>query len=167
MNLDVDGDGAANALTDGIVIVRYLFGLRGEDLVGPDVSGSGATRTTPEAVEAFLAEGLSTMLDPDANGTANALTDGILIVRYLFGLTGDDLIGGNVIAEDATRRTAEEIEPFLAAFLPARIPAASAGLPAAPGANLLFPDDDPGPIDRLNRWLCSTEIGPSCPVSPI
>ena len=55
--------------------------------------------------------------DIDGNGTQDALTDGLLILRYSFGLTGDSLIGG-VVAEDATRTTAEEIEAYLATLMP-------------------------------------------------
>jgi len=51
--LDVDGNGIADALSDGILILRYLF-----DPNGPwnysDALGSGATRTTRSAIKAFL-----------------------------------------------------------------------------------------------------------------
>jgi hypothetical protein len=76
-------------------------------------------------------------LDVDGNGDANALTDGILIVRFLFGLTGADLIGGNVLADDATRTTAGEIESFLADLLP--IAAATAVASAQLPSNLFAP----------------------------
>ena len=33
-------------------------------------------------------------LDIDENGEYDALSDGLLIIRYLFGLTGDDLVLG-------------------------------------------------------------------------
>ena len=55
------------------------------------------------------------MLDVDGNGTADALTDGISIVRYLFEFRGDILING-AVAPDAIRDTAPEIEAFLGAF---------------------------------------------------
>ena len=42
----------------------------------------------------------------------------LLTLRYLFGLQGDTLISG-VVAEDATRTTAEEIEAHLATLMPA------------------------------------------------
>ena len=48
----------------------------------------------------------------------DALTDGLLTLRYLFGLQGDTLING-VVAEDATRKTAEEIEAHLETLMPA------------------------------------------------
>ena len=51
--LDVDGNGKADALTDGLLTIRYLFGLRGASLTKGAVA-QGATRTGPE-IEAYLA----------------------------------------------------------------------------------------------------------------
>lgn len=58
------------------------------------------------------------LLDIDGNDKVDALTDGLVILRYVFGLRGDVLIGG-VVASDATRTTAEEIEAYLATLMPA------------------------------------------------
>lgn len=93
-SLDVDGNGRFDALTDGILIVRYLFGFSGSTLTANAV-GVGATRTTPEAITAFLAgSDCVAMLDIDSTRTLDALTDGILAVRYLFGFTGSTLVQG-------------------------------------------------------------------------
>lgn len=51
--LDADGDGAAGALTDGLLAIRYLFGFRGESLVGGAVGG--AARTDVASIETHLA----------------------------------------------------------------------------------------------------------------
>lgn len=51
-NADIDGDGTVDALSDGLLILRYLFGLEGETLVSGVVSDE-ATRTTEE-IEAYL-----------------------------------------------------------------------------------------------------------------
>lgn len=51
-------------------------------------------------------------IDIDGNGEVNALTDGLLIIRYLFGIRGDALIEGSV-ANDCSRCTVLEIETFL------------------------------------------------------
>ena len=58
------------------------------------------------------------LLDIDGNDKVDALTDGLVILRYVFGLRGDVLIAG-VVAGDATRTTAEEIEAYLATLMPA------------------------------------------------
>ena len=75
-----------------------------------------------EQIAACLASPLSCGInipnaDIDGNGTQDALTDGLLILRYSFGLTGDSLISG-VVAADATRKTAEEIEAYLETLMP-------------------------------------------------
>ena len=61
---------------------------------------------------------LGDLADIDGNGTIDTLTDGLLTLRYLFGLEGDTLISG-VVAQDATRDTAEEIETHLETLMPA------------------------------------------------
>jgi len=115
-SLDVDGNCVADALTDGMLILRYLFGFTGTALVEGAVAPN-ATRTDPAAITEFLDGCRSTMLDVDANGMADALTDGILILRYLFGFRGPPLIEG-ALAPDATRRDPIEIAAFLDGFLP-------------------------------------------------
>ena len=52
--LDVDGDGEADALTDGLLILRYLFGLRGEELVSEAIADSAA-RYISQEIEDYLA----------------------------------------------------------------------------------------------------------------
>ena len=111
--LDLDGNGVIDALTDSLVAIRYLFGFRGETLT-KDVLGEGATRDTSEIV-AYLDEVGDMMLDVDGNGTAGALTDGILLLRYALGFKDQALIEG-AISEDATRTTAEAINDHLQSF---------------------------------------------------
>ena len=114
LTLDVDRNGEATALTDGILVVRYLFGLTGEPLTQNAV-GAGATRSNSDAIINYLNDARETMLDVDGNGEALALTDGILFVRYLFGLRGEPLIGG-AVADNAERNTAAAIEAHLQSF---------------------------------------------------
>jgi hypothetical protein len=59
----------------------------------------------------------SAVLDIDANGSVDALTDGLIILRYLFGLRGQSLIDG-VISEDAMRAEAADIETYIETLLP-------------------------------------------------
>ena len=59
---------------------------------------------------------LQSTLDIDGNGTADALTDGLLVIRYLFGLRGASLIAG-VVGPLATR-TMAEIEAYTQSLLP-------------------------------------------------
>ena len=89
-NLDVDLNGQADALSDGIVIIRHLFGFTGTALTNGAVDPAGQ-RTDPAAISAYLDQFRTTMLDVDQNGSADALLDGILIIRNLFGFTGSAL----------------------------------------------------------------------------
>ena len=51
-------------------------------------------------------------LDVDGDGTVGALTDGLLVLRYLFGFTGPTLTSG-AVASACTRCSAASIEPYL------------------------------------------------------
>jgi hypothetical protein len=51
--LDIDGNGALTALTDGILVLRYLFGLTGTALTGSAV-GAGCTRCDPVSIKGYL-----------------------------------------------------------------------------------------------------------------
>jgi ELWxxDGT repeat protein len=115
-NLDVDGNSNIDALSDGILILRYLFDPNGAWSV-TDALGGGATRGNRPAIKSFLDSARATVLDVDGNGSPDALTDGILILRYLFDPAGawscSDAIGNG-----ATRTTRAQIKAFLDQFNP-------------------------------------------------
>ena len=115
-SLDVDGNGQYDALTDGLLLLRDMFGLTDTALVGGAVAANADYRTAPALKERIKALGM--LADIDGNGQIDALTDGLLTLRHLFGLEGDTLISG-VVAQDATRDTAEEIEAHLETLMPA------------------------------------------------
>ena len=50
---DIDGDGAVAPLTDGLLLLRYLFGFRGATLVTGAVA-SGCTRCAAPAIESHI-----------------------------------------------------------------------------------------------------------------
>ena len=56
-------------------------------------------------------------LDIDGDGEAGPLTDGLLLIRYLFGFSGDALIS-EAVGENAERGTAEQIEAYISARIP-------------------------------------------------
>jgi hypothetical protein len=51
---DIDGNGVSAALTDGLLLLRYLFGFRGATLINGTVSPD-CTRCTAQAIESYLA----------------------------------------------------------------------------------------------------------------
>jgi len=118
LSLDIDGDGNADALTDGILIIRYLLNFQAGGATWIDGAVAGAAvRTTAAEIEAYIAIALA-MLDIDGDGNADALTDGILIIRYLlnFQAGGATWIDG-AVAAGATRTTAAEIEAYIASCI--------------------------------------------------
>jgi hypothetical protein len=108
--LDVDGDGAFGALTDGLLILRYLFEFTGASLITGAV-GPGCTRCTAPQIEAHL-DSIASLLDADGNAVLGALTDGLLILRYLFEFTGASLTTG-ALGQGCTRCTATAIIEYL------------------------------------------------------
>ena len=115
-SLDIDGNGQYDALTDGLLLLRGMFGLDGSALVTGTIA-SDAVFTESVDIESRIAT-LGVLADIDGNGEIDALTDGLLTLRYLFGLEGDTLIAG-VVAADATRTTAADIEVHLKTLMPA------------------------------------------------
>ncbi|MEE9303180.1 MAG: FG-GAP repeat protein, partial [Thiotrichaceae bacterium] len=115
--LDADGNASADALTDGLLFIRYLFGIRGDSLV-LDAVASDCANCSAAQLESILEQcGIAGTSDVDGNGEVDALTDGLLIIRYLFGSRGDSLIEGSV-ANDCNRCTATDIENYLQGLLP-------------------------------------------------
>lgn len=104
--LDFDVDGRIDALTDGLMMLRYFFGLTGDPLVSNAIS-ENALRTSADEIEEYLANPIvQEIIDFDQNGTIDALTDGLLLLRYTFGLTGDALTD-NAVAENSPLSNAE------------------------------------------------------------
>ena len=114
-SLDIDGNGDADALSDGLLILRSMFGLTDGTLIQSAVSDD-ARYITSSDIESRI-NGLGLLLDVDGNDRLEPLSDGLLILRYLFGMRGSTLID-NVIGPDATRKTSEAIEAYLEKMAP-------------------------------------------------
>ena len=113
VSLDIDGDGQATALTDGLLIIRYLFGFSGTALVAGAL-GSDAAVTTADAIVARL-DSRKAAFDIDGDGSTLPLTDGLLIIRYLFGFQGSALVAG-AVGDSAVRTDATTLVNFLDAL---------------------------------------------------
>lgn len=87
-SLDIDGNGEVQALTDGVLLMRYLFGFSDIALVD-DALGTNATRDASQI--ALFIEYRLERFDADGNGEVTALTDGLLVLRHLFGFFGSAL----------------------------------------------------------------------------
>ena len=112
-DLDIDDNGSTDALTDGLLTLRYMFGLSDESLTF-GVIGNNANRTSSQTVESYL-QSAGNKLDIDGDEKVDALTDGLLILRELFGLTGESLVTG-VLSSTSERQTSDEIVRYIASI---------------------------------------------------
>ena len=86
--LNIDNSDAATKYepaTDGVLLLRYLLGLRGSALIA-NARGVGAGLRDAAAIELHLSTNLS-LLDVDGDGEKLALTDGLMILRRLLNPT--------------------------------------------------------------------------------
>ena len=107
--LDIDGNGTADATTDGVLLLRYLLGFRGTALVANAVGGS-PQRGTPETIEPFIA---SKLYDLDGDSVQRGHTDGLLAARVMRGLTGTAL-SSQAVGSNSARPTGAQIAAFAA-----------------------------------------------------
>ena len=111
---DFDGNGEVDALTDGLLLLRYTFSLRDESLTRNVIAANSplsSSEVESEIVNAMV------IADIDASGDVDALTDGLLLLRYLFGLEGEALVQ-SVTAYGAQRTSADDIYNYIVKFLP-------------------------------------------------
>jgi hypothetical protein len=108
--VDIDGNASTDPLTDGLLLLRFLFGFGGTTLTSGAV-GAGCTSCDAAAIETYLMD-LGLQLDIDGNGAVDPLTDGLLALRFLFGFTGTTLTSG-AVAQGCTRCDAPAIQTYL------------------------------------------------------
>ncbi len=111
---DLDADGTVQTLTDGLLWLRYLFGFTGATLSAGAVDPDCARCADP-ALTLYIVS-IQSAFDIDGDGELAALTDGLLVVRHLFGFTGATLITG-AFDVDCTRCDAPAIEAYLDAVI--------------------------------------------------
>jgi hypothetical protein len=113
-SLDIDNDGNLDALTDGLLLMRHLFNSTGDALTENAVS-AGAQRSSAGDISAFLeSPECQEFFDIDGDQQRDALTDGLMTMRYLFGFSGPALIQ-NAVSSNATRTSVTEITGLLEA----------------------------------------------------
>jgi Leucine-rich repeat (LRR) protein len=94
--IDVDGDGKLDASTDGLLLLRYMLGFRGNALIaGISMRGS---RYNAALLTSFLgAQNFNVSSTALPAPPATALRDGLTMLRNYNGATGDKLLGGTGI----------------------------------------------------------------------
>jgi hypothetical protein len=93
--LDVDVDSGFTAMGDGLLMLRYMLGLRGSPLVAGALNSPASLRTDPAALETVIQRMIAAnRLDLDGNGVTEANTDGLLLMRALFGFTETSVTDG-------------------------------------------------------------------------
>ena len=110
-SLDIDNNGTFDAATDGILLLRHLFGMRGATLTQTAV-GANAERNA--ALISSYISALGKGLDIDGDDSVMATTDGLLVLRFLLGLRGSALASGAV----ANGAASADIEIKLQTLLP-------------------------------------------------
>jgi hypothetical protein len=103
-----------DAATDGVLILRDMFGYTGTALTTGAVNLAGQ-RTNPTAIATYLSD-IRPKLDIDGNGRVEPLTDGLLLLRYLLGLSGAPLTNA-AIGIGATR-VSPDIETYIQSLKP-------------------------------------------------
>lgn len=107
--LDIDGNGALDALTDGRLVLLYLLEQLNETVI-PGSIAPDATRTTLGEIEGYL-DSIRPLLDIDGNGEVDALSDGVLNVAAQLEVL--EAVLQTAVREGATRTTSEQIGGYL------------------------------------------------------
>lgn len=111
---DFDLNGEVDALTDGLMFLRSLFDLSGNNILSEAVASD--TQISNQKILNII-DNAPLIADIDGNGEVDALTDGLIFLRYLFDIKSAALIDG-VIAENATRTTLDSILQYIEIFMP-------------------------------------------------
>ena len=114
-SFDVDESSQAQPFTDGLLVIRHLFGFSGDSLTA-GANDTSAKRGASELISSYLKE-TNSELDIDGDGEALPLSDGLLLIRYLFGFSGDSLISG-ALGTGATRNKADAVEAYIKERVP-------------------------------------------------
>lgn len=110
--LDIDASAPLtkyDAATDGVMVLRSLLGFEGGTI-------STGTGTRSAAGIAIYVKDIRPKLDINGDGKVQALTDGLLIVRYLLGLSGAPLVAG--VPLSPIRPDAASIAAYIAGLTP-------------------------------------------------
>ena len=94
---DIDQNNSVDALTDGLLLMRYAFGLRGDSLTENVISSDSLIDKA--AVEQNI-EQIMHLVDINEDGNFDALTDALILLRYLFGVSGNGLVDEEMLTSN-------------------------------------------------------------------
>ncbi|MBL8309875.1 MAG: hypothetical protein JNL19_05585 [Burkholderiales bacterium] len=112
-SLDIDGDGAVMATTDGLLILRNLLQLSGDALLGSAYNPAGTYGNLADISDRLGVLNSNGWLDLDGNGTRDTATDGLLLLRALLGFTGTAVTENAIGTPPRTRSEWAEIRNYL------------------------------------------------------
>ena len=96
--IDIDGNQTISATTDGLMLLRAMLGLT-DTAVTQGATVPGAPRTTWAQIAPYVH---LAALNLDGSGNTSAATDGVLLLRAMFGLTGTAVTNGITLASGRT-----------------------------------------------------------------
>ena len=114
-SLDIDGNSELDALTDGLLILRSFFGIENDSLTSGAI-GNNSIYSSASEIQARISS-IHSSLDIDNNGELDALTDGLIILRYLFEMRSNSLIDG-VISPTSNRSNLNDILTYFDTLIP-------------------------------------------------
>jgi len=114
---DIDKNGRVDALTDSLLLLRHLF-----DVSGASLTDGAISPDSPLDHNGILSSIDDTMAiaDIDGSGHVDALTDALILLRYLFDVSGDLLID-SAIYPLATRSTHSIVTSYIKSKMPGQV----------------------------------------------
>ena len=112
-SLDIDGDGVVRPNTDGLLILRHLLGLGSTSLIAGAYNPAGSFGNLTDITSRLGALSSNGWLDIDGNGQALAASDGLLLMRALFGFTETAVTDNALGASPQTRGDWTSIRNYL------------------------------------------------------
>jgi uncharacterized delta-60 repeat protein len=116
---DVDNDYVESAETDGVIILRHLFGFSGDALIANATAHYG-DRVQSDEIATYLSQYVldfpqctTSIVGLPTN--ASATVDGLILLRVMLGLTGDAALSGINFPPGTLRSTWSEIKMHLVA----------------------------------------------------
>jgi Glucose / Sorbosone dehydrogenase len=110
-SLDIDLNGSFDAATDGMLLLRYLLGFRGDSLITGAI-GASANRATAQGVVTYLDTAI-TQFDVDGAAGVTAFSDGVIALRYLLNLSNATMVQSTAATANPTliRAALDDLKP--------------------------------------------------------